>query len=92
MFVTLLRTQSGIMLKSAVMNDIIAKHPMNGVRYTKPVRAVDDIKFKGIGAQDHLRRRKAVVPFHLQTRHILFSKAAMMKETSGKSLKRCHRF
>lgn len=23
------------MLKSAVMNDIIAKHPMNGVRYTK---------------------------------------------------------
>lgn len=28
----------GTMLKSAVMNDIIAKHPMNGVRYTKPVR------------------------------------------------------
>ena len=35
----------GTMLKSAVMNDIIAKHPMNGVRYTKPVRAVDDIKY-----------------------------------------------
>ena len=33
----------GTMLKSAVMNDIIAKHPMNGVRYTKPVRAVDAI-------------------------------------------------
>ena len=28
----------GTMFKSAVMNDIIAKHPMNGVRYTKPVR------------------------------------------------------
>ena len=34
----------GTMLKSALMNDLIAKHPMNGVRYTKPVRAVDDIK------------------------------------------------
>lgn len=35
----------GTMLKSAVMNDLIIKHPMNGVRYTKPVRAVDDIKY-----------------------------------------------
>ena len=35
----------GTMLRAAVMNDIIPKHPMDGVRYTKPVRAVDDIKF-----------------------------------------------
>lgn len=35
----------GTMLKSALMNDLIAKHPMNGVRYTKPVRAASDIKF-----------------------------------------------
>lgn len=35
----------GTMLRTAVMNDIISKHPMDGVRYTKPVRAVDDIKF-----------------------------------------------
>lgn len=35
----------GTMLKSAVMNDMIAKHPMNGVRCTKPVRAADDIKY-----------------------------------------------
>ena len=35
----------GTMFKAAVMNDIIGKHPMNGVRYTKPVRAVDDIKY-----------------------------------------------
>lgn len=35
----------GTMFKSALMNDMIAKHPMNGVRYTKPVRAVNDIKF-----------------------------------------------
>ena len=27
------------------MNDIIVKHPMDGVRYSKPVRAKDDIKF-----------------------------------------------
>ncbi len=35
----------GTMFKSALMNDMIIKHPMNGVRYTKPVRAVDDIRF-----------------------------------------------
>ena len=34
----------GTMFRSAVMNDLIAKHPMDGVRYTKLVRAVDDIK------------------------------------------------
>ena len=35
----------GTMLKAALMNDLIIKHPMNGVRYTKPIRANDDIKF-----------------------------------------------
>lgn len=35
----------GTMFKAALMNDIIIKHPMDGVRYTKPVRAVSDIKF-----------------------------------------------
>lgn len=35
----------GTMFKAAVMNDIIGKHPMNGVRYTESVRAVDDIKY-----------------------------------------------
>lgn len=35
----------GTMFRSAVQNDIIVRHPMDGVRYTKPVRAVDDIKF-----------------------------------------------
>ena len=34
------------------MNDIIAKHPMNGVRYTKPVRAVDDIKYLTVDEQE----------------------------------------
>ncbi len=35
----------GTMFKAARMNDLIAKHPMDGVRFTKPVRAPDDIKF-----------------------------------------------
>lgn len=35
----------GTLFKSALMNDLIAKHPMDGVRYTKPIRAVNDIKF-----------------------------------------------
>ena len=35
----------GTMLKSAVMNGLISKHPMDGVRYTKPVRAVSNIRF-----------------------------------------------
>ena len=35
----------GTLLKAAKMNDLIVKHPMDGVRYTKPVRAPDDIHF-----------------------------------------------
>ena len=35
----------GTMFKAAKMNDLISKHPMDGVRFTKPVRAIDDIKF-----------------------------------------------
>ena len=42
----------GTVLKSAVMNDIIVKHPMQGVRYTKPVRAADDIKFLTVEEQE----------------------------------------
>ena len=41
----------GTMFKSALMNDLIIKHPMNGVRYTKPVRAPNDIKFLTIEEQ-----------------------------------------
>lgn len=36
---------SSASFKAAKMNDLIAKHPMDGVRYTKPVRAPDDIHF-----------------------------------------------
>ena len=41
----------GTMFRSAVMNDMLRKHPMDGVRYTKPVRAVDDIKFLTVDEQ-----------------------------------------
>lgn len=43
----------GTMLRSAVVNDLIAKHPMDGVRYTKPVRAVYDIKF--LTLEEHIK-------------------------------------
>ncbi len=41
----------GTMFRSAVMNDIISKHPMDGVRYTKPVRAANDIKYLTVEEQ-----------------------------------------
>lgn len=42
----------GTMFRAAVSNDIIAKHPMDGVRYTKPVRAVSDIHFLTVEEQN----------------------------------------
>ncbi len=41
----------GTMLKAAKMNDLIPKHPMDGVRYTKPIWAVDDIHFLTVEEQ-----------------------------------------
>ena len=35
----------GTLFRAAMNNDLITKHPMDGVRYTKAVKAVDDIKF-----------------------------------------------
>jgi integrase len=42
----------GTMFKSAVMNGLISKHPMDGVRFNKPVRAVDDIHFLTVDEQE----------------------------------------
>ena len=42
----------GTMFRAAVMNDMITKHPMDGVRYTKPVRAANDIKFLTVEDQE----------------------------------------
>ena len=52
----------GTMFRSAVMNDLIAKHPMDGVRYTKPVRAVDDIKF--LTVEEHQKFLEAAKRSH----------------------------
>ena len=41
----------GTMFKAAVMNDVILKHPMDGVRFTLPLREVDDIKFLNVEEQ-----------------------------------------
>ena len=35
----------GTLFRAAIMNDLINKHPMDGVKFNKPVRAVDDIHF-----------------------------------------------
>ena len=35
----------GAMFKAAIANDLIVKHPMDGVRFNKPIRKVDDIRF-----------------------------------------------
>ena len=42
----------GTMFRAAVMNDMITKHPMDGVCYTKPVRAANDIKFLTVEEQE----------------------------------------
>ena len=41
----------GTMFRAAVDNGIISKHPMDGVRYTKPVRDVSDIHFLTVEEQ-----------------------------------------
>lgn len=40
------------MFRSAVMNGRIPKHPMDGVRYTKPVRVPSDIKYLTVDEED----------------------------------------
>lgn len=41
----------GTLFRSAMINDLIRKHPMDGVLYTKPVRAASDIHFLTIEGQ-----------------------------------------
>ena len=41
----------GTMFRSAVMNHLIPTHPMDGVRYTKPIKAANDIKFLTVDEQ-----------------------------------------
>ena len=41
----------GTMLKAALDNDLIDRHPMNGIKINKPRRAVDDIRFLTVDEQ-----------------------------------------
>lgn len=41
----------GTMFRAAVTNDILLSHPMNGVKFNKPIRAVDDIHFLTVEEQ-----------------------------------------
>ena len=42
----------GTMCRAAVDNDILTRHPMDGVKYTKPVKAADDIKYFTVDEQN----------------------------------------
>lgn len=42
----------GTMFKAAKMNDVITKHPMDGVMYTKTVRAKSDIRYLTAAEQE----------------------------------------
>lgn len=41
----------GSMFRAAVVNDLITKHPMDGVRFNKPIRAVNDLRFLTVEEQ-----------------------------------------
>ena len=61
----------GTMFKSALMNDVIKKHPMDGVRYTKPVRAKSDIKYLTIDEQKRFLRVASKSQYYKQYALIL---------------------
>lgn len=42
----------GTMFKSALLNDIISKHPMDGVKYTKPIKLPSDHRVLSIEEQE----------------------------------------
>lgn len=42
----------GTMFRAAVDNGILTRHPMDGVKYTKPVKAADDIKYFTVDEQN----------------------------------------
>ena len=41
----------GTMFRAAIVNDVLTKHPLDTVKFSKPVKAVDDIKFLSIKEQ-----------------------------------------
>lgn len=55
----------GTMFKSARLNDMITKHPLDNVKTTKPVKAVDDINFLTVNEQ------KTFIEFAKRSPHYL---------------------
>ena len=41
----------GVLFRAAINNDIIIKHPLDGVTFTKPIRAVNDIHYLTVDEQ-----------------------------------------
>ena len=47
----------GTMFKSALMNGVISKHPMDGVKYAKPCKSASDIKAFTLDEQDKFMKQ-----------------------------------
>ena len=69
----------GTLFKAAKMNDLIARHPMDGVRFTKPVRAVDDIKF--LTCDDQQRFLEVAQRSHNYNQYALILETGFEKRT-----------
>ena len=60
------------MPKAVVMNDIIPKHPVNHVRYTKPVKAASAMKFLPVEKQaKFLEAAKQHTLWHTYATHMI---------------------
>ena len=59
----------GALFRAALMNDMIPKHPMNGVRYTKSVRPPSDIKF--LTVEEQRRFLEAAARSHNYAQYVL---------------------
>ncbi len=56
----------GTMFKSARLNDMITKHPLDNVKTTKPVKAVNDINFLTVAEQEKFLEVAKCSPHYLQ--------------------------
>ena len=56
----------GTMFKSARLNDMITKHPLDNVKTTKPVKAVNDINFLTVAEQEKFLEAAKCSPHYLQ--------------------------
>lgn len=56
----------GTMFKSALVNGMITKHPLDNVKTTKPVKAINDINFLTVGEQEKFLEVAKKSPHYLQ--------------------------